>query len=202
MLSKKTLKLNRGYLDAEDDEYDGGYFFTYDPKTLYPNNIASCREEFFGSFGKNTKWIGFITPVLNIKLLNKFFTKIENQLKIKKQTVFYHSNLKGAVIIEVADFWLENQCRRSLFTLLLRCGAVYFKNDFDKAINSYNLAKATKNAIHYFLAGNVNPTFTDIEGGFYSKFQSLKGNNLARLLRGKPLTKLAGSITMYPLMLD
>lgn len=195
MLSKKILKIQHSY--SFNDGSNNGFFFTFDKLSNRALHECSCREEFFHYFNQGTKLIGFTTPILNIKKLNEFFEKIENKLKLKKRTIFYKTNIDSVVLLEVPEFWHNSECRRSLFTLFLRAGAVYYTGDFDKAINSYNLAKHTKKAIHFFLDGYTIPTFQKIEGGWYSKFHGLDINEISRLLTQKSLISYGG-IKMFP----
>jgi len=195
MISKKTLKIAQSYTFW--DESNNGYFFRYDTQNHRALNECSCREEFFHYFHLDTKLIGFTTPILNIKRLNDFFEKIESQLKLKKRTIFYKTNIDSVVLIEVQEFWAENECRRSLFTLFLRCGACYYTDTVNDALDKYNLAKGTKKAIKFFLDGYTIPTFQKIDGGWYSKFHGVDTNQLSRLLTQKSLISYGG-IKMFP----
>ena len=185
MISTRTLKLidQYGYFGYSHKK---GYFFLY--KKNEPECIHSCRVEFAWDFKGYHKWIGFQCPNLDISLLNIFFGHIENQLKLKVKTVFYNSTIKNAVIIKVAPFWLKNETRRSLLTLFIRAGAVYYEGNFYKAINSYHLARKVKPAIRHFLKGYTVPSYRnlreDYDGyeGFVGHFRNRTPAQLKKLL--------------------
>jgi hypothetical protein len=110
-------------------------------------------------FTKRTAYIGFAGAQLNVQKLNAFFQIIEDRLNLpdNKRTKFFVCNKSFIVICKVSTFWRENSLRRQFFTMFLRCGAIYFKRDFDVALEKYTLTKATKNAILFFLEGNTFP---------------------------------------------
>lgn len=163
MIARKKLPLKFCY---GPDLCREGEFFTYNPKTgSAGDETFSCREGFEYYLNNNTHWVGFIYDNLDIKKLNSFFVKIENQLKIKEKTTFYHAscqeNDKGydhsdySTIINVSPFWMTDTVKRGFFTLFLRCGAVFYKNNIEEAINEYDLASDVKTHIFWFLSGNT-----------------------------------------------
>ena len=146
---------------------DEGTFQTFSLKTGVCGYPYSCREEFSYVFRCSTKFVIFNSDI-SITKLNEFFSKIEKKLKLKKSLVFYATNIQGYIAIELNSFWTENITRRQLFTLFLRA-ALYYTDDFDKAINLYHLTRGIKPTINHFLKGNVHPT--------YKRWGLMSGNN-------------------------
>lgn len=145
-------------------------------------NVYYCREEFSDYFKSNCNWVTFICKNLNIAYLNKFFTKIETQLKISKKTVFYKTNNKHVVILNISPFWLENSTKRGFFTLFLRCGGTCYSGNFNNAIDAYSLTRQIKNTINWFLSGNTKVT-EDVDGGsLVDTFKNMDAYRLSAFL--------------------
>jgi hypothetical protein len=62
------------------------------------------------------------------------------------------TNREYAVWIEPCMFWKKCEFRRSLFTILLRCGTNY-KNDYEEALISNSHIRETYSAVKRFLFG-------------------------------------------------
>lgn len=139
-----------------------GIFFAY-PKNNFVRNAYSCREEFYMySFARSKNKIGFVGSYVNVKKIDEFFEFIEGQLKLEERTTFYYTTDKYGVVVDVAPFWRKNNTNKNLFTLFLRCAATYYSTggNFWDAINRYGLSKKISHAIKRFLAGYVNPTYS------------------------------------------
>lgn len=113
-----------------------------------------CRET-FGSYFQRNGLIGFSKKNLNIDKLNEFWEKLEDKLKLKTRTVFYRTTENNRVVIKLSNFWFQNKIRRGFCTLFLRCGAVYYKGNFKKALLSYHLLARIKRAVTLFLSGKT-----------------------------------------------
>lgn len=158
MTSKEILNISPAHAANFQYSSETGAFFIYNQNNGAVGSIRNCREEFAGYFGNSTRFVGFSFRNTNIKLLNEFFKTIEKKIS-KKQTVFYATNVKGVIICEPAPFWRISAFRRGLFTLFLRCGAVYYKEDFDEALERYGLTRAVKPMVYRFIAG-----YTEMRG--------------------------------------
>lgn len=163
-----------------------GHFFFFNPKTHNCTCARDCREMFAWEFRKNKTHVGFFSSCVNIEKFNEFWEIIENKLNLAQKSIIHPlENFNQAFVIELSPFWLENTTRRSLLTLLIRCGANYYYGDytFDEALNEYYLAKETTPAIKHFLEGNTKPTYTKFGyGGWYSKFVHLKKDDVGQYL--------------------
>lgn len=117
----------------------------------------SCRESFAANFGRDNEFLAFKNNNLNIEKLNEFFSRIDSKLQLEKQTILYPTNHANSVLIEVPRFWVQSEMRRSLFTLLVRLGAAYYRDSLKTAIKDYRLANDTFGAIERFFDGYHNP---------------------------------------------
>lgn len=116
-----------------------------------------CREIFLDYFRSNIRYIVFSKIALNIARINQFFEFIEKRLNVQTPTVFYSSNRKNSVLIQVSPFWTDTAFKRAMFTLFLRCGACYYDGeDIYQALLNYPLTKKIIGPIEYFMKGNTN----------------------------------------------
>lgn len=184
---------------------DKGAFFVYDKsgKTYKSNRMHQCREiaagsSFFGEVG--SKW-GFYYPKLDIALVNEFFVIVKKRLRASgvnmdsARITFYPTNMLDssgktiATVIEPSPFWRESSVRIEMFTLFLRCAAVYYpqsKGDFEKALASYDLLMTARSAVDLFLKGHVHCAFR------------FGGNMVAVLGRKDIVAKLPDYLTRTP----
>jgi hypothetical protein len=192
-----------------------GYFFLYGEDS-HITHVYRCRVEFAWKFGVLNKFIGFSHQYLNIDRVNEFFKIVEDRLGLRHGSVFYRTNYiaVNTIVIKPSSFWLENETKRSLFTLFLRCAVEYYLNDFNEALNKYELAKKTIPAIEWFLSGNTKTTYEKMTqkdqegyGGWVAEFQYSSHNELQRQLikedkkcrffrRLKPLLKVSENLTV------
>jgi hypothetical protein len=88
-------------------------------------------------------------------------------------------------IISIPDFWLCNSFRRGLFTLLLRCGACYYKGhkDLFRAFYDYELTRAIRPLLKLFLTGYTATTrsISHAENIYYN-FSSLTEYQIKQVL--------------------
>lgn len=162
------IKNTELHINSYQDAYFGGYdlrkagklglFFVYNKRTENANAVCFCREIFSGSFISSTEFVGFAARNLNPKLLNEFFQKIDEKLKLKNSVIIHTTKHKSIVIIEVGQFWRATPTMRSLFTLFLRA-STYYSDDLFAAFSSYRLSKLIYPVIEHFLAGNSKPIF-------------------------------------------
>jgi hypothetical protein len=165
MLSSKILKI-KNHLYINPYNSTSGQFFIYDTKFSIIDGIHSCRELFSEFFTCKTEYVGFTFSNhkdININKVVKFFEYIErrlkNQIPSNKTTIVYSTNIKNVIILKISPFWRENNVRRAMFTLFLRCACVHYKTSFKAAIINYALAYSIQPTINYFLKGNTIPTF-------------------------------------------
>lgn len=139
----------------------------------------SCREDFSKVFNKNSIGLYF-SHADKSENISSFIERTEDILisaanhNISK-SLFFETNFKFALWIEPSNFWMECPVKRSLFTLLLRCGSFYNFDNYEKALFSLDYCKITKPAIQRFLYGFTqfkfeNEIFEGIGKGWVSYF--------------------------------
>lgn len=169
MINKKIFNLKKFEKRLSSLAYSDsrGYFISFNSKVPLCSYI--CRENFAAYFYNYHNLLGFSGKYVNIKLLNNFFERIEKQLKLKGRTIFQPSDYANTVIITPHKFWTEDEVKQSLFTLLIRCGGVYYNGDFNKAITNYRLANSCRLAINWFLLGNTKHNIKEVleSGDFF-----------------------------------
>jgi hypothetical protein len=139
----------------------------------------ACREDFSKIFKANSTGLYF-SHNNKSQNISSFIEKTEDVLiqaanhKISK-SLFFETNFHFALWIEPSEFWMHCPVKRSLFTLLLRCGSFYNFNNFENALFSQDYCKITKPAIQRFLYGFTqfkfeNEVFEGIGKGWVSYF--------------------------------
>lgn len=134
--------------------------------------------------------IGPIESVLDIPKINVFFAAVSSKLGIP-EPVFYHTQLAGTMILDVPEFWRTSLAAESVFTLLLRCAAVYYDpskgvDTVSKAIRAYPLANNVWKAVERFLDGYTNLVGTAISPmnaiGFVKVMNDKNDSQIATML--------------------
>lgn len=130
--------------------------------------VATCRESFMcidirKAFNSpQAEYIAFFCPDINIEKVDEFFVTIKKKIKLKEKVKFHRASFDGTlnnslIYIQVPPFWRVNGFRRALFTLFLRCAALFYKEGvtFERALQSYNLAVSCLPMLNYFFEGNT-----------------------------------------------
>jgi myosin-crossreactive antigen len=117
-----------------------------------------CRENFAKKFNRNQKGLYFSCGHEQEKNVIAFIEKTEEiLLKAALQNIvfsnFYKTNLNFALWVEPAEFWMECSLKRSLFTLLLRCGLSYDFVNYEKTLFQNQYSSVTKQALQRFFYG-------------------------------------------------
>lgn len=86
-----------------------------------------------------------------------FLTKCELVLETTPSS-FAYVNRPHILFIAPASFWMNCVLKRSLLTILLRCGTKYQreKDNFEEALFGHEHVKSTKNAVMRFMYGYTN----------------------------------------------
>lgn len=151
-----------------------------------------CREDFSKKINSNT--LGFYFSCKNKNFVSSFIEKTEDILinaslhKINRSK-FYSTNLNFVIWIEPSDFWMCCSMKRSLFTMLLRCGLEYNPDlsNYECSLFDSEYSKTTKRAIERFLYGFTE--FVDdqehvgIGKGWVSFFSNKDPNLIYKKLR-------------------
>ena len=158
--------------------------FALDPNE-FPIHWDKCREQFAVKFDEFTPGFYFSHPQDKAFNIAEFIAKFESVLEIKDLTSFCLTNKQSVLWIEPSYFWKNCQMKRSLFTLIIRCGFNYSleKDNFDDALfGDYEetvYIKETKLAVLRFMfgftqfVGRIQPCFaftTVIKHGWREEF--------------------------------
>lgn len=128
-----------------------------DNKTRF--SWETCREITQKSFDRKALtgiWFGHHPG--EAEPIREFLDWAERLVGTDPPTRIHRTNLETVMRVEMAPFWLEDEMRVSVFTLLLRTSK-YFAQLKDgersvrKAIESYTHARDTRDAIELFLLG-------------------------------------------------
>lgn len=148
-----------------------------DTNLLEPEVMTKCRESlfyyFFVTYSKELqerfywhKW-AFAQLDLDLKKINHFLSIIERKLNVPlaKRTILHRTNSDCICMVEPSPFWTSDWVRYSFFTLFFRCAAEFYKKGMKltEAFTAYPLSKKILNAVQYFLAGHVQPTFSPVD---------------------------------------
>lgn len=160
---KAAFKKNKVYKPIYGNPPLGG--FALQPDSGHPIFWEPCREHFSVQFTENCKGFYFCHSFGKSDDVANFISKFENIVQINQKqefSTFRKTCRRNIIWIEPSVFWLKCKMKRSLFTILARCGMNYFtENDnFDDVLfgnykeNIY--LKDTKSAFLRFMFG-----FTD-----------------------------------------
>lgn len=166
---EKEKKLETNYVTPSD-----GYF-AIQPNEKEQIHWDHCREQFAARFLKNITGFFFTHPVSKDEDIANFLTKFEKVCHDGKYnfSIFSKTNKPNVLWIEVSKFWLDCTMRKSLLTLLLRCGVNYDskKDNFEDALFSENYKenfylRQTKEAVLRFMFGFYEFTGPELEDKF------------------------------------
>ena len=120
-----------------------------------PLDWMYCRERFDGFFTPTLDQFFFSIAPNASGPIAEFIWQTETILGVDKRTDFSKTNRNYCIAVSPSDFWRECAMRRSLFTILLRCGSKYNpdQNNYEEALFSQRYMKETENAIRRFLFG-------------------------------------------------
>lgn len=131
-----------------------------------PLHWDHCREQFAAKFTDASR-PGFFFSHPDSKGVDiaNFLTKFEHITFVEPVSSFAHTNRENILWVQVAPFWMPCLIKRSLLTILLRCGINYDskKDNFDDALfGEYKEScylKETRSAVLRFMFG-----FTEFSG--------------------------------------
>lgn len=159
-----------------------------------------CREQFAPKFNSDTRGFYFSHHSDKHQNIGEFLTKFEEIIGHNQNfSTFCQTSRSTILWVEPSRFWLDCQMKRSLLTILLRCGQNFNLNydNFDSALfdETYykeNIwAKETRKAILRFLFGftkftgqyiNVTETTTIIKHGWREEFATLSEKDIRQRL--------------------
>jgi hypothetical protein len=128
--------------------------------------------------------------------IGNFLNKTEKILDLNCSK-FSKTSRTDILWIEPIDFWLSCPIRRSLLTLLLRCGMVYDGN-YEEALFSQDYAFQTKLAIERFLFGFTKYVDHSDRLGWANTFRGKKEKEVKiRLVRAEPFYEVVSYGTLW-----
>lgn len=101
--------------------------------------------------------VAFKTNKINLERMEAFWKPIFKKLGKESVFLFHTCNIETSVVINMRKWWMQNQMRRAVFSMLLRASCVYAS--FDEASKNYYIMQNTLAALTRFLEGYTIPTF-------------------------------------------
>jgi hypothetical protein len=185
----------------------GNYALDSDPAAYV--HWYHCREQFAVKFIENTIGFYFSHPHGKSFDIGEFITKFESILNIDNISRFAKTEKETVLWIEPSKFWKDCQIKRSLLTLIVRCGINYDskKDNFDDALfGQYKESayiKETRSAVLRFMFGftrftgiiaPVMPSATVVKHGWREEFLKIDDVAVRRKLALPEDTKKETSI--------
>ncbi len=150
-----------------------GYF------AVHRNPLAwqRCREQFEARFTETTRGFYFSHQVNHGSRVAEFISKTEDVLGLSNdnRTLYATTNRSFALWIEPSEFWKSCRMKRSLFTILLRCGKGYDKekDNYEEMLYEEKYVFDTEKAIQRFLFGFTD--FVEDEIALGNEYKKQKG---------------------------
>jgi hypothetical protein len=162
-----------------------------------------CREQFAVRFLENTKCFYFCGKQQKMIDVIHFLHKFEiilsksNHFEKFKFSSYAQTSYNNIIYIQPSSFWKDCYFKRSLYTLLIRCGLNYFRHNdnFDDALFGVNYKESTflietRIAVLRFMFGFTKYTgicpvlfnITVIKHGWKEEFYKLKEQEIKQLL--------------------
>lgn len=167
-----------------------------------------CREQFAAKFDEFTSGFYFSHPAGKSCDVAGFIAKFETIIGLSEFSTYSKTNKESVLWVSPIKFWTNCEMKRSLMTLLLRCGINYdsSKDNFDDALfGDYKesiYVKETKSAILRFMFGftkftgelNQKTTSLVVKHGWREEFQKLDDSTICRRLVAPEGLNLESSI--------
>lgn len=120
-----------------------------------------CREQFASKFTESATGLYYSVYTNRGEDVAEFLFKCEELIGFKEEKSSFCKTDKSTIIwIQASKFWMNCQMKRSLLTVILRCGLNYNSDikNFDEALFSDNFkenkwARETKSAVLRFFFG-------------------------------------------------
>lgn len=162
---------------------DFGCFALDDKELLW----VKCREQFANYFTSRVLGFYFSHKHDCADNVAQFISKTEEIIGIKDCATYAKTNRNWVLWIEPNAFWTSCAMRRSLFTILLRCGLNYKSNEdnYEESLYSEGYIKETKEAVMRFLFGftkYVPDNSLNVPRGWVSAFKNADRDLVRRQL--------------------
>jgi hypothetical protein len=138
--------------------------------TLVAMEWLYCRE-YFQDESQGIRRFLFCHKPNKSKNIAAFMNKVEERLGLFKRSVVGPTQRNNISWIRSSLWWTSTSMKRSLFTILLRCGQNYHPkiDDFEDALFSVLYTKHTEFAVRRFLEGHTR--YTGKRRGWYNQFR-------------------------------
>lgn len=167
-----------------------------------------CREQFAAKFNESIEGFYFSHPIGKSYDIGEFINKFELIIGVENYTEFAITEKQNILWIKQSDFWTNCQIKRSLFTILIRCGMNYdakIDNFDDVLFGEYKeniYLKETKSALLRFMFGftyftgkiNNYTSTTVVKHGWKEEFSKLDNSTIRRRLILPDCKKIKSSI--------
>lgn len=175
--SSKYLRLKKGSFSKVHSVRQDG--------TLVALEWLYCRE-YFQDESQGIKRILFCHKECRSKNIAGFLFRVEETLCLSEKSVLGPTQRYNVSWISVSPWWTKTSMRRSLFTIMLRCGQAYDlkSENFDEALLSVTYARNTQYAIRRFLDGYTK--YAGNTKGWNNQFK-LASDDLVDKLLVKPV---------------
>ncbi len=146
-----------------------------------PISWETCRERFGKAFQQDTPGFYFKHRSGGGRAVASFLVKTESVLR-QEPSRFAETNRDSVLWIEPSDFWKSCPMRRSLLTVLLRCGIVYdpARDNYEEALFTQEYVVPTRRAIMRFLFG-----FTQYQGPSLATDSTIQIRGWKSIFEGK-----------------
>lgn len=120
-----------------------------------PFMLEPCRERFAKLFTESLSGFFFKVNAGDAINVATFIFKTESALKLSEFSRFSESNRDTLIWFEPCAFWKSCSMRRSLMTILLRCGLLYDVklDNYEYALFNQDLVVPTRRALERFMFG-------------------------------------------------
>lgn len=138
-------------ITSQNVEALAGHFALDDSPLKWEN----CRERFATQFKPDTLGFYFKHHTGQSPNVATFMLKTEAVLKLEEHSKFAETNRSSILWVEPCEFWKCCMMRRSLLTILLRCGILYDldRDNYEEALFTQEYVVPTRKAVMRFLFG-------------------------------------------------
>lgn len=156
-----------------------------------------CREQFASKFNEITPGFFFSHPPGKSLDVGEFVAKFESITGFKQPSTFSETNKDNILWTEPSRTWLDCQMKRSLLTIILRCGMNYVvdEDNFDDALFGDHkesvYVKETRSATLRFMFGftrftgniaAITSSTSVVKHGWREEFKPLDDSTIRRRL--------------------
>ena len=141
----------------------------FENDTYFVRQWYKCRDLWQTRMGK-TDLFFLAHESGKSKNIIEFMKIVEEKLNLADRSQYGFTQKKFIIYIRPSKWWLQRAIKKSLYTILLRCGSNYLplKNNFYDALQSEKYLIDTKYALDRFLSGYTN--YHGKVRGWYNQF--------------------------------